>query len=48
LFQRKRVERPNIVYLVPYKPGALNSLPYKTVRFVLSSLCLSTNRRMLD
>src|SRR5438874_2235190 len=26
---------PNNVYLVPYKPGDLSSLPYKTVRYVL-------------
>src|SRR5258707_12132894 len=41
-------ELPNSVYLVPYKPGDLSSLPYKTVRYVLSSLWLSTNCRMPD
>jgi len=28
----------NNIYLVPYKPGDLSSLPYKTGRYVLSSL----------
>jgi len=30
------------------KPGDLSSLPYKTVRYVLSTLWLSTNCRMPD
>jgi len=36
------------MYMVPHKTGDLSSLPYKTVRYVLSSLWLSTNCRMPD
>src|SRR2546425_7609504 len=38
----------NNVCLAPYKLGDLSSLPHKTVRYVLSSLWLSTNCRMPD
>src|SRR2546429_3112200 len=45
-FHPHHEKKSNNVYLVPYKPGDLSSLPYKTVRYVLSSLWLSINCRM--